>query len=173
MGRNLRSSSTIIIFLVLTFSIGCGKREKVFSAREYFDQGAEYFRERNFALGALEFQKVLEKYPESEWADNAQFGLGLIYEELGDYQKAVEELGKVVINYPKGDKAPNALFGIGEIYERRLKNEPSKLSLSSLTLKNNSQAIETYQKLVDNYPGSRWAPMARERIERIRKEEKR
>jgi tol-pal system protein YbgF len=155
----VKSNPTIIILLVLTFSIGCGKREKVFSAREYFDQGAEYFRERSFALGALEFQKVLEKYPESEWADNAQFGLGLIYEELGDYQKAVEELGKVVINYPKGDKASNALFGTGEIYERRLKN--------------NSQAIETYRKLVDNYPGSRWAPMARERIERLRKEEKR
>lgn len=159
MGRNLRSNPTIIILLILTFSIGCANREKIFSAREYFDQGAEYFRERSFSLGALEFQKVLEKYPESEWADNAQFGLGLIYEELGDYQKAVEEFGKVVINYPKGDKASNALFGTGEIYERRLKN--------------NSQAIETYQKLVDNYPGSRWAPMARERIERLRKEEKR
>ena len=159
MRKNLRNSLAVIILLILTFSIGCGKREKALSAREYFDQGAEYFRERNFALGALEFQKVLEKYPESKWADNAQFGLGLIYEEMGDYPRAVEELGKVVINYPKGDKASNALFGTGEIYERRLKN--------------NSQAIETYQKLVDNYPGSRWAPMARERIERLRKEEKR
>ena len=158
MRKNLRSSLTVIILSILIPSVGCGKREKVPSAREYFDQGAEYFRKRSFAQAGLEFQEVLEKYPKSKWADNAQFGLGLIYEELGDYQKAVEELRKVVKDYPKGDKAPNALFGMGEIYERRLKN--------------NSQAIDAYQRLVDNYPGSRWAPMARERIERIRKEEK-
>ncbi len=158
MRKNLRSSLTVIILLILTLSIGCAKREKVSTAKEYFDQGARYFKERNFALGALEFQKVLEKYPKSKWADNAQFGLGLIYEELGEYQKAVKELEKVITHYPKGDKAPNALFGIGEIYERKLKN--------------NSQAIDAYQKLVNDYPGSRWAPMARERIERLRKEEK-
>ncbi len=118
-----RNSLAVIILSVLILSLSCGKRERVLSAREYFDQGASYFKEKSFALGALEFQKVLEKYPESKWADNAQFGLGLIYEELGDYQKAVEELRKVVTNYPKGDKAPNALFGMGEIYERRLKNK--------------------------------------------------
>ncbi len=155
----VKSSPTVIILLVLVLSVSCGKREKVSTAKKYFDRGAEYFKEKSFALGALEFQKVLEKHPKSKWADNAQFGLGLIYEELGDYQKAVEELGKVVTNYPKGDKASNALFGMGEIYERRLKN--------------NSQAIDAYQKLVDDYPGSRWAPMARERIERLRKEGKR
>lgn len=157
--KNLKSSLTVIILSVLILSVSCGKRERALSARGYFDRGAEYFKEKSFALSALEFQKVLEKYPESEWADNAQFGLGLIYEELGDYQKAVEELGKVVKDYPKGDKAPNALFGMGEIYEKKLKN--------------NSQAIDAYQKLVDDYPGSRWAPMARERIEKLRKEEKR
>ncbi len=154
----VRSSLIVIILSVLILSVSCGKRERALSARGYFDRGAEYFKEESFALSALEFQKVLEKYPESEWADNAQFGLGLIYEELGDYQKAVEELGKVVKDYSKGDKASNALFGMGEIYERRLKN--------------NSQAIDAYQKLVDDYPGSRWAPMARERIEKLRKEEK-
>lgn len=159
MRKNLRSSLIVTILSVLILSISCGKREKAFSARECFDRGAEYFRERSFAQAGLEFQKVLEKYPESKWADNAQFGLGLIYEELGDYQKAIEELGKVAANYPKGDKAPNALFGMGELYEKKLKN--------------NSQAIDAYQKLTDGYPGSRWAPMARERIERLRKEEER
>ena len=173
MRRNLRSKLIVIILSVLILSVSCGKREKAFSAREHFDHGAKYFKEKSFAQAGLEFQKVLEKYPESKWADNAQFGLGLIYEELGEYQKAVEELGKVVTNYPKGDKASNALFGIGEIYEKKLKNEPSKASLFSLTLKNNSQAIDAYQKLTDDYPGSRWAPMARERIERLRKEEER
>ena len=159
MRRNLRSRLIVIVLSVLILSVSCGKIEKAFSAREHFDRGAKYFKERSFAQAGLEFQKVLKKYPESKWADNAQFGLGLIYEELGEYQKAVEELGKVVTNYPKGDKASNALFGIGEIYERKLKN--------------NSQAINAYQKLTDNYPGSRWAPMAREKIERLRKEEKR
>ena len=150
----------------------CGLKELILAVgykseliETYFHNGKrfgvkiKYFKEKNFAQAGLEFQKVLEKYPESKWADNAQFGLGLIYEELGEYQKAVEELGKVVTNYPKADKASNALFGIGEIYERKLKN--------------NSQAIDAYQKLTDDYPGSRWAPMARERIERLRKEEKR
>lgn len=156
MGHFVENNRIVIILLVLILSVGCGKKEKTFTAKEYFDRGAKYFVEKNFARAGLEFQKVLEKYPGSEWTDNAQFGLGLIYEELGEYQKAVVELEKVVKNYPKGDKAPNALFGMGENYEKKLKD--------------NSQAIDAYQKLVDNYPGNRWAPMAREKIERLRKE---
>ena len=156
MKRRLRNSLIVVGLSVFILSVACRKGEKILSAREYFDQGARYFTEQNFTQAGLEFQKVLDLHPESEWADNAQFTLGLIYEKAGDYQKAVEELKKVIENYPKGDKAPNALFGMGEIYEKKLGN--------------NSQAMDAYSQLVSKYPGSRLTPVAREGIERLNKE---
>jgi tol-pal system protein YbgF len=153
--RRLKSNLLIVIFLAFVISFGCSRKEKILSAREYFDQGAGYFKEKRFTQARLEFRKILERYPKSEWADNAQFGLGLVCEELGDYQDAVEELKKVARNYPAGDKAPNALFGAGEIYEKKLQNR--------------SGAVASYTQLIKEYPASGWAPKARERIERLEK----
>jgi TolA-binding protein len=64
-------------------------------------------------------------------------------------EQAVVEFRKVLANYPRGDKAPAALY---------------KEALALVELKQADQAQARLQYLLDNFPQSEEAPLARERL---------
>ncbi len=70
----------------------------------------------NYQLALQGFQKLLEKLPKSDLADNSQYWIGEVYYAQKDYQKAMEEFKKVIENFPKGDKIGAALLKIGYCY---------------------------------------------------------
>ncbi|HEX9970863.1 MAG TPA: tol-pal system protein YbgF [bacterium] len=70
----------------------------------------------NHQLAMQGFQQFLEKFPQSDLADNAQYWLGEVYYAQKDNQKAIDEFKKVVENYPRGDKVAAALLKIGYCY---------------------------------------------------------
>ena len=54
----------------------------------------------NFAIAT--FQELINKYPDSKWADDAQFLLADAYFFQGSSDKSIEAYRKVIINYPNG-----------------------------------------------------------------------
>ncbi|MCI0494176.1 tol-pal system protein YbgF [candidate division KSB1 bacterium] len=67
----------------------------------------------NYQLAMQGFQQFLEKFPQSDLADNAQYWLGEVFYAQKENQKAIDEFKKVVENYPRGDKVAAALLKIG------------------------------------------------------------
>ena len=58
----------------------------------------------------------MQKYPDSQYLDNALYNIGWAHFELGQYRESItafEELGR---HFPKGYRADRALFQIGEAY---------------------------------------------------------
>ncbi|MEO0130743.1 MAG: tol-pal system protein YbgF [candidate division WOR-3 bacterium] len=98
------------------------------------------------------FENFLQKYPDSELADNAQYWIGECYYALGNNEKAIIELEKVINNYPKGNKAPASLYKLGLIY---------------LNKKNKNKAKEYFQKLIKEYPNSNEAKLAKEKLKEL------
>ena len=112
------------------------------SAKQAFDQGdSETAKKR--------FQEVIERFPKSENADNAQFWIGEIYYRDKWYEKAILEYQKVIEKYPKGNKVPAALLKQG-------------LAFHNIGDKPNSRHI--LEDLVKKYPKSNEAKIAREKL---------
>jgi TolA-binding protein len=117
----------------------------------------------SYPLAIAGFQEFLRRFPEHELADNAQYwvgeaqvGLARTLTNSGQADKAqqaleqaVVEFKKVLANYPRGDKAPAALY---------------KEALALVELKQSDQAQARLQYLLDNFPQSEEAPLARERL---------
>ena len=55
-----------------------------------------------------EFQSFIRAYPNSEYADNAQFWIGECLLKKGDEAGAKQAFGKVIQNYPTGNKVQDA-----------------------------------------------------------------
>lgn len=99
----------------------------------------------NSALDALDkddmkgardgFSKMLELYPNSSQADNAQFWIGESYYREKWYQKAILEYQKVIENYPKGNKVPGAYLKQGLAFFELGEAENAKLILNELLKK--------------------------------------
>jgi len=100
--------------------------------------------------GAREgFEKLLQRYPKSENADNSQFWIGEIYYREKWYEKAILEYQKVIETYPTGNKVQSALL---------------KQGLAFLNLGDKANARLILNELVNKYPKSSEAGIARTKL---------
>jgi tol-pal system protein YbgF len=95
---------------------------------------------KDFDAGDMEsaksgFASVVETFPTSDSADNAQFWIGEIFYREKWYQKAILEYQKVIENYPSGNKVPAAYLKQGLAFETLGETENSHLILGELLRK--------------------------------------
>ena len=107
-----------------------------------------------YDLAITGFSNYLKYFPETEQAANAQYWLGECYYAKKNHTRAAIEFHKVLENYSTGTKVPSALY---------------KLGLSLLELKSVGQAKKYLQELVDNYPNTQEAKLAKEKLNKIKK----
>ena len=115
-------------------------------AKQAFDQG-------DSDAARKKFQELIQRYPKSERADNAQFWIGEIYYREKWYEKAILEYQKVIENYPKGNKVPASLLKQG-------------LAFFNLGDKANSRLI--LEELIKKYPKSNEAKIAKDKVKDLR-----
>lgn len=100
--------------------------------------------------GALRlFEAFLRTYPQSEYADNAQYWIGESYYKQEDYERSILEYEKVLQQYPKGDKVPAALL---------------KQGFAFLNLGDKVDAKLLFQKVIKEYPRSPQAEIAAKKL---------
>jgi tol-pal system protein YbgF len=115
-------------------------------AKQAFDQG-------NSDAARNKFKELIERYPKSDRADNAQFWIGEIYYREKWYEKAILEYQKVIENYPKGNKVPASLLKQG-------------FAFLNLGDKANSRLI--LQELMKKYPKTNEAKIAKDKLKGIK-----
>lgn len=123
------------------------------------------FTRGNYSLAIAGFEEFIKRFPDSDLADNAQYWIGEAHfstaRDLASkgqpaaqaYERAVQEFRKVAINYPRGDKVPTALY---------------KEALTLLELKQQALAQARLQYLVDQFPQTEEAALARDRLASLR-----
>jgi len=94
------------------------------------------------------FRVFIERYPDNDFAGNAQFWLGECYYSQRLLTRSAHEFELVADNYPEAPKAADALSRMVDIYR--------ELNLGDL-------AESAEQRLLDSYPQSSAARRMRER----------
>lgn len=92
-------------------SKGEGKEKKSLEQIEY-EKIRQLFVDGELEKAIEELTKFIEKYPKSDWADDAQFDIAQCYEHMGEKEKAVKEYQKLVDKYPKSDLVNTAQYAI-------------------------------------------------------------
>jgi tol-pal system protein YbgF len=114
--------------------------------RAVYDAAYQDLTRGNHGLAIMGFQEVISKFAGSELADNAQYWIGESYYAQKDFKHALQEFQKTIDTYPKGDKVPAALLKVG---------------LCQQQLGDKGAARAAYQMLMEKYPQSEEARLAR------------
>jgi tol-pal system protein YbgF len=122
-------------------------------AEELYDKGFQLFRGGKFEAARAEFSSYLERYPKTDLADNAQFWLGECYYSEKRYREAIAAYEKTIKDYPKGDKVSSALL---------------KQGMAFLELGDETAGKILLKKVVQGYPQSNQAKIARSKLARIK-----
>jgi tol-pal system protein YbgF len=107
------------------------------------------FKKGDYPIALKLFEAFLRTYPQSEYADNAQYWIGECYHQQGDYERAILEYEKVLTKYPNGDKVPSALL---------------KEGFAFLNLGDRVDAKLLFLKVIKEYPQSPQAEIAAKKL---------
>lgn len=111
-------------------------------------------RQRRSAEALHVLDSLLAAYPTHALADEVHFARAEAFRDLGALNEAVEAFLKMRDLFPASYLVDRSLFQAAEIFERDLRNAPA--------------ALQAYQNILVDYPGSLLAPQVRTRIRRLR-----
>jgi tol-pal system protein YbgF len=121
-------------------------------AQREYEEAYKAYVEHRYDEALTLFKGFLESYPEHSLADNAQYWLGEVHYDTGDYVSAILAFKDVVTHYTEDDKAPDALLKIGYAY---------------VALDDPSNARMFLKRVIKNYPFSSAEAKARAKLKEL------
>lgn len=122
------------------------------SAKTLYDNALRDFTSGKYELARQQFGDYLNYYGRTPLAGNAQFYIGETYYQQKDFRRAVAEYDKVINNYPGGNKVAAAHL---------------KKGYALLELNEREAGVKALRTLLDKFPRSQEAGLARSRLERL------
>tara|TARA_R110001592_G_scaffold69688_5_gene213870 strand:- start:2116 stop:2907 length:792 start_codon:yes stop_codon:yes gene_type:complete len=99
-----------------------------------------------------EFRSFNKAYPQSTYAPNSHYWLGQLLFNKGELTQAEQEFSIVVQQFKDSSKRPDALL---------------KLAMVAQQQKNAKKAIQLYRQLLNEYPDSTSAQLAKPRLDKL------
>jgi len=117
--------------------------------RELYSQAYADYARGNYDLAIQAFGAYLKAYPDTEFSDNAQYWIGESLYGKQQFEDAIEAWKTLIRDFPASDKLPDARVKMGMAHEK---------------LGRRSQALLEYRYVIDRYPNSPAARLAREKL---------
>lgn len=118
----------------------------------YYDAAFDLIKAKDFDKASQAFAAFLRRYPNSQYAGNAQYWLGEVNLAKGDLQGAGQAFAKVSQLYPKHAKVPDSLYKLADV-ERRLGHTDRVKGI--------------LQQVVSQYPGTSAAQLAQRDLQKM------
>lgn len=125
------------------------------AARKAYDAAFEMLKGGRYGESATAFGEFVEQYPDSPYADNAQYWLGESRYVTREFEAALEAFRGVIEEYPDSAKVPDARLKVGyTLYE----------------LDRLGEARSALEKVIQEHGNSAVARLAEERLLKIKRE---
>ncbi len=121
------------------------------SADQMYEASLAQLRRGSLATARLGLRELLRTHPSSERAPDALYFIGQSYASENP-DSAAAYYGQVAEKYPQSPRAASAVYNLGLLAERR---------------KDNARAREAFQRVVQSYPQSDEAALARDRLKAL------
>ncbi len=129
------------------------------AADEQYSAAMQFYREKNLKNAAEQLEGLIKRQPNAKIAAEAQYRLGTIYEEQGDYWKAFQAYKSLVQIYPYSDRLSEVIereFRIGNLF---LSGKKAKL-MGLEILPSLPRAAQVFKHIVEQAPFSDYGDKA-------------
>lgn len=117
-----------------------------------YQEGIDLYRQEKYVEARAKFEKFLASKPDESYVDNALYWIGECFYGQGLYAEAASYFHKIIQQYPNANKVPDALL---------------KVSLTYQKLGKNDSALEMLRYLMDAFPGTEAARIAKEKYQAL------
>lgn len=128
-------------------------KKELSEAAGRFEKSLAHYESKDYKKAETGFKELLQKHPDSKYADSAHYWLGESHYAQEKYDLALGEFKSVIRDYPNSSKAPESLLKLHYCFMERGEKENAWLTLKRLT---------------ELYPYSSAAKIARDKLRLIK-----
>ena len=122
------------------------------NCQELYDESFINIRRGQYEGAIQGFTDYLKYCGEQDMADNARFWVGESYYSMDNYKAAIKEFETLLTDYPNSEKRAGSYYKMARSYEE---------------LGQKKDARATFQKLIDEFPGTLEAEQAKEKLREL------
>jgi len=131
---------------------GGGEGGAVLDPQELYQSSYDHFLRGNYTEAISGFRQYLERFPNSELADNASYWIGESYFSQGEYEEAIQAYGQVGSMYPNSERIASSLLREGT---------------ARIELGDRDRGRRALLAVIERYPQSDEAVLARQQLDRL------
>ena len=146
----------ILVAFALLPAAACSLRQKP-TGEDYYAQGQLDFATKEYKAAIENYQQVIDKFPFSPYAEDAEMKIGLAYYQQKDYAEAIGALDDFQRMHPTSKNLELVTYYIGLSYYDQIGREDQD---QGKTL----QALKRFQELEQRFPEGDFAELAHDKI---------
>ncbi len=152
-----RAAVAIWLCVLLLVPLGGCSERTVPSGEDFYTQGNYYYSQGQFHGAVENYQHLIDQYPFSPYAEEADLKIGLSYYRQGDYAEAAASLTDFEQMHPTSKRLELAEYYLGMTQFRQMGRADRDQS-------HTAAALQQFEKLEQRFPETSLAALARERI---------
>jgi outer membrane protein assembly factor BamD len=146
----------ILVASALLPATACSLRQKP-TGEDYYAQGQLDFAQKEYQAAIENYQHVIDQFPFSPYAEEAEMKIGLAYYQQKDYAEAIGALDDFQRMHPTSQNLELVSYYIGMSYYDQMGREDQDQSKTVAALKR-------FQELEQRFPEGGFAELAHEKV---------
>ncbi len=149
----------LTLALALTV-VGCSAKKHL-TVDQYFTEASENYRNGAYALAIDQFHELLDQYPFSKYAEEAELKIAQAQYLFGSYAEAIVSFTDFQRRHPTSPNLPEVGYYLGMCYAKQM----GAIDRDQGAAQNAQNGFLT---VIQQYPDSPFAELAREELSRCR-----
>jgi outer membrane protein assembly factor BamD len=146
----------ILVAFALLPATACSLRQKP-TGEDYYAQGQLDFATKEYKAAIENYQQVIDKFPFSPYAEDAEMKIGLAYYQQKDYAEAIGALDDFQRMHPTSKNLELVTYYIGLSYYDQIGREDQDQGKTMAALKR-------FQELEERFPEGDFAQLAHDKV---------
>ncbi|MDO8434498.1 MAG: outer membrane protein assembly factor BamD [Candidatus Binatus sp.] len=152
----MKRALLILVAFSLLLVAACSLRKKP-TGEDYYAQGQMMFAEKEYKSAIENYQKLIDEYPFSPYAEDAEMRIGLAHYEEKEYAEAIGSLDDFQRMHPTSKNLELVTYYIGMSYYDQMGREDQDQTKTQ-------QALKRFHELEQRFPEGSFAELAHEHI---------
>ncbi|HTQ26262.1 MAG TPA: outer membrane protein assembly factor BamD [Candidatus Binataceae bacterium] len=150
----------LFFVLAASFALGvsaCATHQQTPTGENYYVLGQKAFAQHDYKGAAIYFQKLIDQYPFSPYAEDAELKIGLAAYQQKHYAEAISSLGDFEKMHPTSKEIELASYYLAMAHYDQIGRPDQDQS-------NTEQALEQFEVIERRYPETGFAALAHQQI---------
>jgi outer membrane protein assembly factor BamD len=153
----MRQLAFVLAACLALSAMACGVHQQTPTGENYYLLGQQAFAQHDYRGSAIYFQKLIDQYPFSPYADDAELKIGLSQYQLKHYAEAISSLGDFEKMHPTSKQIELASYYLAMAHFDQIGRPDQDQS-------NTEQALQQFEIIERRFPETGFAALAHQQI---------